>query len=211
MGVTRETVVLVHGLWMHGLIFVPQRRWLSGEGFAARTFSYPSLRRGLVDNAQALARFLGGLEAPTIHLVGHSLGGLVALAMQSSFPDPRVCRLVTMGSPINDCHAARMLLKAPGLRRIVGRSIQDWLAQPAPPLPSDIEVGVIAGNRSLGLGRVIPRLPQPNDGVVTVAEACIAGATDTLVLPIAHSEMLVSPPCARQVAAFLRTGRFLHG
>jgi hypothetical protein len=69
---------------------------------------------------------------------------------------------------------------------------------------------VLAGTRSIGLGRIVPGLPRPNDGVVTLAETQLHGATDFIVLPVAHSEMLASRRCAEQIAAFLETGRFLH-
>ena len=73
-----------------------------------------------------------------------------------------------------------------------------------------MEVGVLAGTRSVGLGRVVPGLPRPNDGVVAVTETRLPGAADFIALPVAHSQMLASRPCATQIAAFLETGRFLH-
>ena len=79
-----------------------------------------------------------------------------------------------------------------------------WAPSPA------VAVGVLAGTRSLGLGRVVPDLPRPNDGVVSVAETRLPGAADFIALPVAHSEMLVSRRCAGQIAAFLDTGRFRH-
>ncbi len=204
-----EPVVLVHGLWMHGLVFLPQRRGLERRGFSARTFSYRSLHHGLAENAAALATFVGEIEAPVIHLVGHSLGGLIVLSMLARRPDPRIGRIVLMGSPYGGSHAAKALIAA-GLSAMVGRSIREWLAAPPPVLSDNVEIGVLAGDRSLGLGRVIPNLPQPNDGVVTLDETRIPGSRDSILLPVAHSQMLVSAACTDQVAAFLRTGRFQH-
>jgi hypothetical protein len=67
---------------------------------------------------------------------------------------------------------------------------------------------VIAGNRSVGLGRLVARLTEPNDGTVAVAETAVPGAHARLVLPVAHFAMLLAPVVARQVARFLRTGAF---
>jgi pimeloyl-ACP methyl ester carboxylesterase len=206
-----ETVVLVHGLWMHGLVFWPQRRWLASRGFAVRSFSYPSVRHSLADNSRALARFVAGLPASRIHLVGHSLGGLVVLAMLAEHPDQRIRRAVLMGSPCGGSHCAEVLLGSPALAAIVGRSIRDWLRLPRPQPPATVDIGVLAGNRRLGLGRIIPGLPRPNDGVVSVAETRLATARDSITLPVGHSQMLVSPACAEQITAFLRNGRFIHG
>lgn len=203
-----ETVVLVHGLWMHGIVFLPQRRLLRRHGFTVRWFSYPSVRRSLRQNARALARFISATNRTTVHLVGHSLGGLVVLSMLAQYPDSRVRRAVLMGSPAAGCHCASVLAGTPGLSAIVGRSIKDWLALPPPELPASVEIGVLAGTRSLGLGRIIPGLPRPNDGVVCVEETRLPGMKDFITLPVSHSEMLVSRACADQVAAFLRTGSF---
>lgn len=76
--------------------------------------------------------------------------------------------------------------------------------------PTTAAVGVIAGTRSFGLGRVVPGVPRPNDGVVTLAETRQPGAADFLALPLAHSQLLVARSCAQQIAAFLDSGRFQH-
>lgn len=200
------TVVLVHGLWMHGIVFALLRRWLEQRGWSVLTFSYPSVRAGLTANARSLAQFLDGLSATTIHLVGHSLGGLVVLAMLDAQPGPRIGRVVLLGSPCRGSHCARVLAGPWGLPGIIGRSLADWSTQAVRSAPG--EVGVIAGTRQFGLGLLIPGLPRPNDGVVAVAETRLPGAKDTIVLPVSHSQMLVSRACAEQVAAFLRDGHF---
>ena len=66
---------------------------------------------------------------------------------------------------------------------------------------SAVEVGVLAGTRSVGLGRLVPGLPQPNDGVVAPADTPLAGPPDPTQLPIAHSEMLASRRCDAQLAS----------
>ena len=75
-------------------------------------------------------------------------------------------------------------------------------------IPPGVEAGAIAGTGRIGLGRFFAQLPAPNDGVVTIEETRHPGLADHIVLPTAHSLMLVSPLVARQVAAFLQTGRF---
>jgi ABC-type transport system involved in cytochrome c biogenesis ATPase subunit len=72
------------------------------------------------------------------------------------------------------------------------------------------EVGVIAGTGKLGLGRMVTRLPGPNDGVVCLDETKFPAMRDHLALPLGHTLMLVSPRVARETAAFLKTGGFLR-
>lgn len=202
----RPAAVLVHGLWMPALVMWPLQRRLERAGFAATRFGYPSLRERLEVNARALARRVAALGAT--RLVGHSLGGLVVLAALPLLRD-RVDRVVLMGSPTAACHCARFAQGTRGLRRLVGRSLPDWFAAPVA-VPPQVEAGVIAGCAPWGIGRLIPGLPRPNDGVVAVAETELPGARDAIRLPVSHSQMLLSAQCARQTANFLRYGRFLH-
>ncbi|MDD5330671.1 MAG: alpha/beta fold hydrolase [Sulfuricella sp.] len=207
---SRETVILVHGLWMRAFVLLPLRYWLIRRGFAVRLFSYPSIAGGLARNAEALAQFISHTSGTDLHLVGHSLGGLVILHMLARHADPRLRRAVLMGSPAAGSHCASVLARTPVLSALLGRSLKDWLAQPRPQPSAPVEIGVLAGSRSFGLGRLAPGLPRPNDGVVAVAETRLPEARDSVVLDVAHAQMLVSRACADQVAAFLRTGGFVH-
>lgn len=210
MSAPAETVVLVHGLWMHGIVFALMRRRLARAGFRTLTWSYPSVRRHLKANADALARFLAGLDAERLHLVGHSLGGLVILTSLARHPDPRVRRVVLIGSPCSGSHSARDLLHVPGVALLVGKSVRDWLS--CAPLPdlAGVDIGVIAGTRGIGIPGALVGLAAPNDGVVTVAETRLEQACDTVELPLNHTEMLFSRVAAKHVAGFLRDGRFPH-
>jgi len=205
-----DTAILVHGLWMHGLVFVPHQVWLEKRGFAVRRFSYPSWSESLEKNAERLARFVAATPGANIHLVCHSLGGLVAMAMLEKGQDPRIRRVVLMGSPYAGCHCGHYMAGRRGLSPLLGRSIKDWLALPRPAKAKSVEIGVIAGTRRFGLGMVIPGLPPPNDGVVSVEETRVPEARDRIILPVSHSGMLISPVCGEQVANFLGTGRFIH-
>ncbi len=203
-----EVVVLVHGLWMHGLAFALQRRRLRRRGFVVHSFSYRSVRLGFADNVRALARFVDGLGAPSVHLVGHSLGGLIILGLLSQHHSARPGRIVLLGSPCAGSHAASLVSRLPALSMMLGRAMSDWLRLPPPTLPEGIEIGIVSGNLGFGVGRVLPGMPTPNDGVVAVSETRLAEAVDAITLPLSHSQMLVSARCADQVVAFLTTGRF---
>jgi pimeloyl-ACP methyl ester carboxylesterase len=210
---TATTVILVHGLWTPAAVLIPHGRWLRRLGYHTLRFGYPSVRATLAQNAATLRHYVAAAGGSEIHLVGHSLGGLVILDMLRQAADPRLRRVVLLGTPCVDSHCARRLARVAGMPTLLGRSIKEWLARGpgATVAPhAGIEVGTLAGTRSVGLGRVVPGLPRPNDGVVTLAEARLTGAADFIALPVAHSEMLASRRCAAQVAAFLESGHFLH-
>jgi hypothetical protein len=69
-------------------------------------------------------------------------------------------------------------------------------------------LGVIAGDLSIGGGRIFAGLSSSNDGTVGMDEARIPGATEQRVVHVSHMGLLVSPRVARLVCAFLRSGTF---
>ena len=74
----QETVLLVHGVLMTARVMAVLARRLRGCGYRTQLFDYPTRRRSLRENAESLARFVEGLDADRIHLVGHSMGGLIS-------------------------------------------------------------------------------------------------------------------------------------
>ena len=126
-------VVYVHGLWLTGIEGgILRRRLAKTLSAETRVFSYASVRSGIAANAQALAKFLGGLRADTLHLVGHSLGGLVILKLFESPEGARLPpgRIVVLGSPLNGSLAARNLARLPFGKKILGQGIDEALLRP---------------------------------------------------------------------------------
>ena len=200
-------VMLVHGLWMNRLAMVPLARRLAHCGFDVTRYGYQSVRRGLRENAHRLAMACESTGGPW-NLVGHSLGGLLIMSMLHNYPNIKVRRVVLLGCPYENSASAHDMARFAPSRGLLGRTIQDWLHLPRPPIPAGVEVGVIAGDVSFGMGRLFVRLPKPNDGVVAVGETRVPGATDSIVLHSSHSTMLISAPVARAACAFLKDGKF---
>lgn len=206
---TTEPVIIIHGLWVHGLVMGWLARRIAQDGFAARTYSYPTMRLTLSENAERFARYCAGLAAPRVHIVAHSLGGLVALKMLQMNRGLRCGRLILIGTPCSGSFVAQRLARLPGGRTLLGRSIAEWLREPQPVPDGIAETGIIAGTRGYGLGRLVaPDLPRPHDGVVALAETAVPGVTQRIALNVGHTEMLVSREVARQCCAFLRNGQF---
>ena len=211
-----RTIVFVHGLWMTGRESIFLRRDLKRRLDAeAVVFSYRSVTDDLSANAGALDEFLRGIESDEIHLVGHSLGGLVILkcveddAEQTLGPKIAPGRVVLLGSPLQGIAVARSLSRLPVLKAVLGRSIVGEAHASVPRRwKGSRDLGVIAGNVSLGFGRLVAPLAVPNDGTVAVEETQLPGAADHIVLPVSHTSMVFSPEVMRQTARFLQTGRF---
>ena len=205
----REAVILVHGLWMGGWAMQGLRLLLSRRGYAAYVVNYRSMAQGLDEHARRLAARIAGLREPVVHLVGHSLGGLVILRYLRLHGEQRVARIVLLGTPVRACMAGLHLGNLAAGERLLGSSRDIWRSLPEDYRPQR-ELGVIAGSRPWGLGRLVMRLPGTNDGVVRLEETEVAGMRDRIVLPVSHSGMLASARVAREVAAFLERGAFDH-
>jgi len=209
-GATPASVVLVHGLWMNAAaLWVLQMR-LRDSALDIVRFGYPTVRGGLDEGAAQLSRRLQSLQGEEIHLVAHSLGGLVALRALELTPDARVRRIVLMGSPVAGSLSGRRLASFQAGRVLLGANSNVWDAPHAVHVPAGVEIGVIAGTAPVGLGRLVGKLPLPHDGAVSVAETKLDEAKDTILLRVSHSAMLFSASVARQARHFLQHGCFSH-
>jgi len=205
----QETVVLVHGLWVHGFVMSWLEHRIERGGWRVENYSYPTMRLALAENAERLQRHCLALGARRLHLVAHSMGGLVVAKMLLGGVRFDVGRVVFTGTPYADSFSARRLASLPWGNAALGRSITEWLESDRAHDMSAYEIGVIAGSGGIGIGRIVaPDMPGDNDGVVTVEETTVPGMRDRIVLPVSHSEMLVSPAVANAICAFLRDGHF---
>lgn len=200
-------VVLVHGLYYGPVSMQLLARRLRRQGYRCRTFGYPTVRGSLPENARRLRKFLDGIQTDTLHLVGHSLGGLVILRMLDEFGDLPPGRVVLLGSSVKGSGVAAMAGEMTLTRPFIGEAAK-WLKQGFDRAPADRETGVIAGTRGFGLGRIVPGLEDPGDGTVALAETELPGAAARIELPVSHTGLVLSAAVARAVGRFLATGSF---
>ncbi len=209
-------IVYVHGLWQRGAESLWLRRRLAQDLDAdARIFSYPSVAADATANSRALAEYLSAIGADTLHLIGHSLGGLVILKLFEEMAQARAHwppgRIVLLGPPLRGSRTAQNLARIPFGKRIMGLGVSEELLVPRERTWSGSrDLGVVVGDLGVGLGRLAGPLGGPNDGTVLVEETQLPGATDRVVLRVSHTGMLFSAAVARQACVFLRTGRFAH-
>ena len=197
-----EVVILIHGLWMPALVMALLARRLRRAGWATFRYAYSSRHATLRVNAAALAAFVRGIDAPRVHFVAHSLGGLLLMQLLQDTPDLPPGRVVLLGTPYHGSHVAR--------RWLCGLSLDGALLGDGPRWTGGRELGIIAGSVPIGAGWIVSGLAKPNDGTVAVAETVVAERTDAITLPVTHSGLVFSAAVARQVVHFLNTGRFQH-
>ncbi|HEX2139692.1 MAG TPA: alpha/beta fold hydrolase [Woeseiaceae bacterium] len=212
------TIVFVPGIWMPGSIMTFLKRQLeTRHGFAGRLFGYWAVRVGLDENAALLSEFAANAERQAgggpVHLVGHSLGGVLALRMLARHPDAPEGRVVCLGSPLCGSRAASELRRWRWGQEMLGRTItagvlEDPATHWCDPVTARREVGIIAGNRSIGGGRLLAGFEDDNDGTVSIPETRLPGVKRHLVMPVTHTGLVWSAEVADRIAAFLRRGDF---
>lgn len=221
----RDTVLLLHGLSLGGWAMYRVERALEREGYRVVNLSYPSRTMPLEELAnhwlpERLAREGVPLDPETaasarLHVVTHSMGGIVLrLWMRDQGVPPTLRRVVMLAPPnqgtplverIGHWRAFRVITGVNGARLGAG---EESLPRQLGPWPAGPELGVIAGDRP-----VIPFLlarfaGRPGDGKVPVASTRLDGMRDHLVLPHSHTWITYRRKPIAQAVAFLRDGHF---
>jgi pimeloyl-ACP methyl ester carboxylesterase len=204
----RPQVIVLHGIWMRAGITTRLATRLQSAGFRVSRFDYASINAPFAEHHARLDRLVNDIAGP-VHLVGHSLGGVLALDYLQRRPTAaaRVQRALCLGSPLNGSRLARRLqqirLDTFGLG-FARRALIDGL----PPWSGPQQVGVIAGEVSFGLSLLLGPLPRPNDGTVAVAETRLGGISDHITVAASHTALLFSSRAAALTAQFLEHGHF---
>lgn len=215
-GATRQGVLLLHGLGRTGRSMGMLASRLKAAGFVTWAPTYRSRHTAMPEIVDqllpGLAVFRQSFDGP-VHIVTHSLGGLVARALLAKArPDP-LGRVIMLAPPNAGSEWADLLFSL-RMNPIVLGPIASQLRTKRPDHDEtalgvvDYELGIIAGDRALD--PVFPKLflPRPNDGKVSVAATRLAGMSDHVVLPVSHTFMVNNRRVADHVLAFLASGRF---
>jgi pimeloyl-ACP methyl ester carboxylesterase len=204
-------VIVLHGIVRSSKSMYTVADHLRREGFTAFAMEYPSTQISIEQAAEYLDSIIQKLDGiEELHLVGHSMGGLVIRAWFAKHADPRVKRVVMLGTPNYGAEMADLLRRNLLFRAVFGPAGQQLVTDTAgviPQLPAPgCEFAVIAGSRGNEVGWN-PLIPGDDDGTVTVKSARLAGATDFGTAQVLHHGLLGDPNVSVQVARFLHTGR----
>ncbi len=196
-----NAIVLVHGLAAHPVVWLIIAKYLRKRCSRVINWGYPSILRSIQDHANELSRLLEKLDADPsidrIHLVTHSMGGIVARTALIDRIPAKMGRMVMLAPPNLGSRAAAFF--GPLLGRIC-RPIRELMPNAdsfvcSLPAPQGFEVGVITAR---------------NDFLVAPELTLLAGECDRTQVPSWHSGMLFRTDTAEQVHCFLETGHFAH-
>lgn len=207
-----EGVLLVHGITRSSKSMAAYREPLEKAGLQVFPFDYPSTRVDLNTSAEYLHQVIESLEGiERLHIVAHSMGGVVARTYRAKHHDERLTRLVLVGSPQKGAELADLARDKANLifKPILGPAGQQLISDQAGflaklPIP-DVEFAVIAGGRPPdGLN---PLIPGDDDGLVSVASTRLSGAADYLYVESLHLALNRNATAHAATVRFLQTGK----
>lgn len=216
----KPLTILIHGLHQNRHAMYLFAKQLQSLGYPTYCHNYASLQDSIDDHSSSLNHWLCANHDPKkpIHLIGHSLGGLVIRHFLANYPTWQIGRCVTLGTPHQGSVCANYIKHhfAP----LISRAYLGALDGTCPPLPSGISLGIIAGNKPWGVGmaflgyhnqkykRSLTATLGEHDGTVYISETHLAGATDHLILPTTHTGLLIDKLATYQTVYFLEHGQF---
>jgi pimeloyl-ACP methyl ester carboxylesterase len=174
---TKELVVLIHGLGGTRIDMLPIARKLKKSGFQTRRWGYRSLGNRIETHANRLGIFLKKMESEQprrkIHLVTHSMGGIITRTMLSQFQLDNIDRVVMLAPPHQGSHAARKLSPffgwlTPSLKQLSDEPDSFVRNLPNPFENNQFDFGIVEAEKD----RVIEQGSVLLDGYRDYAEVC---------------------------------------
>lgn len=206
---TRETIVLIHGLGRTRVSMMPLALRLQRAGFRTVFTRYSSMRMTLREATDSVARQVERLAARRggpLSLVGHSLGGIIALRLKRERSDLPIHRVVQLGSPNHGSQMAEILKDSALATWFFGPVLAELSEDLTNAATRDPDVAAIAGvGAPSGIVRVFG-VTEPSDGLVTEGSAWGNEASVRLSAPTIHTGLPLSRSVADATVAFLKTG-----
>jgi len=212
-----ECVILLHGLGRTSRSLKKMADALQDAGFRPVNLDYPSRKKkiqelALETIAHGLSRY-AQTQAPTIHFLTHSMGGVLVRYYLSQLRPQSLGRVVMPSPPNHGSEAADHLRDSAVSEWFNGPAGQQLVTGPeglsAQLGPVDFPLGIITGNQhsffDTWLADVIP---GTDDGKVSVERAKVEGMDDFLVLPYSHPFIMNAQEVIDQTLHFLRDGGF---
>jgi len=196
-----KAVVLVHGLWMKPWTWMGYRRFLEDHGFKVYLFGYKTTGQTFDFNINRLAAFINSRPEDTIHLVVHSMGGILATKALPKINKPG--KLLLIGSPINGSKVAQKLAEL-GWDKALLRHAAKPLSTGIKPTLKTRQTMMIAGDSPYGLGRFFARWDSRHDGTVALSETKADWLDHHQVVHTSHMGLLNNREAKNMTLKFLQ-------
>ena len=213
--VQNEHVILVHGLARSPDTMKPMAAALKELGYQTTILSYPSRHQSiqiLADDHLAPAIQNCQKEgAQKIHLITHSLGGIIVRDYLSRYKVKELGRVVMLAPPNQGSEVVDKIGHWRAFKAINGPAGgQLGTADASPPKalgPVTYPVGIIAGDRSINPINSC-MINGSDDGKVSIENTKVEGMTDHIVIHRTHPMIMRRQETITLSIRFLQHGRF---
>jgi esterase/lipase len=209
----KEHVVLLHGLARTTSSMEKMENKLSAAGYTVHNLGYDSRRSSVEELAIYVANQIEKMtvDATQVHIVTHSLGGILVRQMQATAPLPKLNRVVMLSPPNAGSEVVDKIGHWWLFKKINGPAGQQ-LGTSRTSLVNQLgainfECGVITGDRSINWINSL-MIPGKDDGKVSVTSAKLKGLADYKVVHVSHPYIMKKNSVIEDVLYFLRTGKF---
>jgi triacylglycerol esterase/lipase EstA (alpha/beta hydrolase family) len=199
----QQAVVLVHGLWMSRWTFFSIARSLEDQGYKVYRFGWKTSTRPFSFNMLKLQSFVNSVSEKTVHLVVHSMGGILSMRTMPNIR--KQGKLVMLGSPINGSQAAKAMSKKRWSRWMLKHAqepLENGVVNPEIFRNSCMIAGTSNG---IGIAKLVTKLPEPNDGTVALVETQADWIDKHTSVNTNHFRMLFHKEVKKLIIEFLTT------
>jgi triacylglycerol lipase len=210
-------VILLHGLARTSASMDTIAKRLQMEGYRVINVDYPSRHKKIEELAELAVneglKFCYKEKANRIHFVTHSLGGILVRYYLSLNKIPELGRVVMLAPPNQGSKVVDKFSWVPGYEMLNGPAGYqlgtDENSVPLKLAPSNFEVGIIAGDRTINL-ILSTAFEGPNDGKVAVKDTKLEGMKDFIVVHRSHPFIMQGDEVIDQVLHFIQQGYFMQ-
>ncbi|WP_087025473.1 lipase family alpha/beta hydrolase [Thaumasiovibrio subtropicus] len=186
-------VVVIHGLYMNGLVMMPLCNRIKQAGFEVLNLSYNTIEPDTDAMFAEIREFAG--DTPTV-LVGHSMGGVMSRQYLEATEDENILAVVTLGTPHQGAKIAKYIHNI-GLRNVMLRGSAPYLMPRKVKWHHKARLYSLAGRLPFGvLPIILQGTERASDGTVLLDETKIDGMWEHKVVAQNHESMLVSKEVA---------------
>jgi len=209
-----ECVILLHGLGDGKISMLKLEKAISEAGFDTYNVGYPAFGKKIEniaeDELEQAIKSVSGYKK--IHIVCHSMGGLITRYYLKNHELPLGSRIVMLSPPNNGSEVAdyfedskiyHLFYGDVGLQLTTDNEI--FLKLPK----LNYEVGVIAGDESTNPFFSM-LLPGKDDGRVAVESTFLPEMIDFVIISTTHLFIKYNEEATKQTIYFLKNGKFMH-
>ncbi|MGR5538653.1 triacylglycerol lipase [Vibrio campbellii] len=201
-------IIILHGLYMHGLVMQPLSQQLRKFGYETKVLSYNTVSINEESLFDSIDHALNPFAANV--LVGHSLGGLmIKRYLANRQPTTSlISHVVAIGSPLKGASIVTRIQDL-GFGVMLGNSPHHGLNMHEDVWAFPQKLGSIAGTIPIGARQILMHKDHTlSDGTVTVEETRLDGMQDHIETKQTHTSLIYNTFVPEQIDHFIRTDHF---